>query len=263
MSEQAKPFERPVLVSVDASLASRSSAEGVVIRMRSEADLACLKDLPSERVAWIEVPLELAHRTELDQYSVDVLLDDPKAQASLLYGLAGRRDPDLPRLSIPSAPGVADAAIIGMGLHFPIRIVPVQPVSEQVAEMSVVLERYLRDGRATRAIEPFHSALATLLHGDGATLWDAVEHNPVDYRREPPHPGLESPDSVEVRRDRLVQEGAECAGCSLLPWCVGWFKWPNPDYDCADVRALFGKVEQAADELRADLDEAVELFHDG
>lgn len=263
MSEKPDSPGRSVLVSVDAASATRSTAAQWVVRVRSEADLTHLKTLPRQRVAWVEVPLELADREELNDFSVDVLLDDPNAQASLLYGLAGKRDPELPRLSIPSTHGVGDAAVIGMGLHYPIRIVPVQPTPAQVAELEVVLERYLRDGRATRAIEPFHSALATLLHGDGATLWDAVEHDPADYQREPPLPGLESPDSVNVRRDRLVADGAECAGCSLLPWCAGWFKWPDPDYNCADVRNLFGKVEQAAAELRADLGEAMEIAREG
>lgn len=244
------------LLSVSAPQA-RSFPDGeLVVRVSNESELGVLEDLDPERVAWIEVPLELAHREELNLFSVDVLLTDPRSQAAKLYKLAGDRDPQLPRLSIPTEPGFADAVLIAMGLHFPIRIVPVQPAEEQMVELQTVLQRYLHDGRATQPMEPFHSALSTLLHGEGHDLWQAVEYDPAEFQRKPPHPGLEHPESADRLRQRLQESGAECGGCFLQAWCGGWFKWPSPDYDCTHVRRLFATVEEAGAALRNDLEAA-------
>ena len=247
------------LLSVEAGQACSYSEDELIVRVSAEEDLAFLERLDPDRVAWVEVPLELAHRTELDRFSVDVLLTEPRSQAAKLYKLAGDRDPNLPRLSIPTSPGVGDAVMIAMGLHFPVRIIPVQPQEEQVEELRTVLERYLHDGRATQPIEPFHSALATLLHGDGHDLWQAVEYDPAEFQRRPPHPALESPRSADELRARLESRGAECGSCFLQAWCGGWFKWPRADYDCSSVQSLFSTVEEAATTLRNDLRDAMEF----
>lgn len=246
------------LYSVAASSASSVSDGELIVRISVPDDLTQLQSLDPERVAWVEVPLDLAHREELDPFSVDVLLTDPRAQAAKLYKLAGDRDPHLPRLSIPAEPGVGDAVSIALGLHFPVRIIPVQPDSDRIAELDLVLKRYLHDGRATQPVEPFHSALSTLLHGQGHDLWQAVEYDPQVFRREPPYPGLEEADSADRLRERLEAEDAECLGCSIQPWCGGWFKWPDPGYDCAGVRELFSSLELAASTLRQDLEDAKE-----
>ena len=234
-------------------------SEDLVVRVGSQEDLLLLSTLDAERVAWVEVPLSLACRRELNDFSVDVLLHDPKAEASQLYRLAGQREPNLPRLSIPNKPGFADAAAVGMALHFPIRLIPIQPPPEQMSELEAVLERYLHDPNARQPVEPFNCALATLIKGDSTTLWGAIEQDPAIFRKEPPVPGLESPDTVTTRLESLIADGAECATCSLSPWCAGWFKWPDPSYDCSGVRKLFGQVEKAAEKLRADLAEALEV----
>jgi hypothetical protein len=49
---------------------------------------------------------------------------------------------------------------------------------------------------------------------------------------------------------------AECARCSLAPWCAGWFKWPDPGYDCAEVVRLFSGLEESARRMQSDLREA-------
>ena len=251
-------IQNSALLSVSAAQARSFSDEELIVRVLSESDLDGLEGLDSERIAWVEVPLELAHREELNRFSVDVLLTDPRAQAAKLYKLAGDRDPQLPRLSIPTEPGFADAVLIAMGLHFPIRIIPIQPAEEQIVELQSVLQRYLHDGRATQPIEPFHSALSTLLHGEGHDLWQAVEYDPAEFRRKPPHPGLEDSRSADELRLRLEEGGAECSRCFLQSWCGGWFKWPVPDYDCSHVRGLFSVVEEAGNALRKDLQAAEE-----
>jgi hypothetical protein len=58
---------------------------------------------------------------------------------------------------------------------------------------------------------------------------------------------------VETRLARLVDEGAECAACRWQTLCAGYFKWPDPAYDCAGVKRLFALIESAADEIGRDL----------
>lgn len=251
-------IQNSALLSVSAAQARSYSEEELIVRVSSESDLDGLQGLDPERIAWVEVPLELAHREELNLFSVDVLLTEPRSQAAKLYKLAGDRDPQLPRLSIPTEPGFADAVLIAMGLHFPIRIIPIQPDEEQMVELRTVLQRYLHDGRATQPVEPFHSALSTLLHGEGHDLWQAVEYDPAEFQRKPPHPGLEHSRSADELRRHLEESGAECGGCFLQSWCGGWFKWPDPDYDCHGVRGLFSVVEEAGTALRKDLEAAEE-----
>jgi hypothetical protein len=249
-------IQNSALLSVPAAQARSFPDDEIVVRVSNEDDLDHLEALDPERIAWVEVPLELAHKEELNRFSVDVLLTNPRSQASKLYKLAGDRDPRLPRLSIPTEPGFSDAVRIAMGLHFPVRIIPIQPAEEQILELQAVLEAFLRDGRATQPVEPFHSALSTLLHGEGHDLWQAVEYDPAEFQRRPPHPALEQPGSADLFRRELEENGAECVECSLQPWCGGWFKWPRPEYDCASVRKLFSNVEEAAAALKSDLQEA-------
>jgi hypothetical protein len=245
-------------LSVSAGQAVQSDFPNLIVRVQKQEELSLLGSIDPEQVAWVEVPLDLAHREELNRFSVDVLLTDPGQQAADLYPLAGLRDPDLPRLSVPTKSGFTDAVAVGMALHFPIRLIPIQPDSEAVAGMAEVLERYLHDPNVSQAVEPFYSALTALLQGESRTLWDAVEFDPAYYRCEPPHSGLEEDSAVAHRINELVQAGAECATCPLQSWCGGWFKWPDPAYDCTGVRGLFGKVEDAARQLEQDLEQAVE-----
>jgi len=258
MTDDSPVPQRPTLTSVAAGAAASCPGEALVVRVADADGLACLEALPVERVAWVEVPLDLAERPELDRFSVDVLLADPASEAPLLYALARARSPFLPRLSIPAAPGLAEAAAIGMALGFPLRLLPVQPAPEQVADLERTLERYLHDSKVSEPVEPFHSALVERIHGEASTLWEAVERDPASFRREPPFPGLEEPEAVASRLRGL----AECQGCPARRWCAGWFKWPDPSYDCAPARRLLGALDEAAQQLFDDLQEAREVLPD-
>lgn len=259
MTDDSPVPQRPTLTSVAAGAAASCPGEALVVRVADADDLACLADLPPERVAWIEVPMALAGRSELERFSVDVLLADLAAEAPLLYGLARARSPFLPRLSIPATSGLEEAAAIGMALGFPLRLLAVQPTADQVVELERTLERYLHDSKVTEPVEPFHSALMERIHGEASTLWEALEVDPACFKREPPLPGLEEPEAVASRLLGL----AECGSCPARRWCAGWFKWPDPSFDCAHVRRLLASLEEAAQRLFDDLQEARELLPGG
>lgn len=202
-----------------------------MVRLQREEDLA---SLPREGVAWVEVPLALAGRPELAEYPLDVLVVDPAAEAPHLYRLARLRDPALPRLTLPARKGLAQAAAVALSLHFPVRILAVQPDEGAIAELEETLDRFLHDPHAAEPVEPFQSALLRLLHGDGPDLWVVMEHERPDGRPE------------------------ACLDCPVLDFCAGWFKSPDPSYDCAGVLRLFAGMEEAARSLGADLAEACE-----
>jgi hypothetical protein len=131
-----------------------------------------------------------------------------------------------------------------------------QPDGARGAELERLLGRYLHDPNASEPLEPFHAALATLIHGDPATLWDVLEADPDVFPRDrEPTSGF-----VAAHVERLRESGAECVACPMLDWCGGYFKQPDPAYDCGDVRRLLAGLERAAEQLRRDLVEAEEAL---
>ena len=217
---------------------------------------------------WGETSLDLAGSPWPEGVALDVVLSDPERDAPRLYDLA----PVLPfrriRVTIPAAPGVAKAGMLAIALHFPVRLLPGQPRPDVVEQLERILDRYLHDPSASEPVEFFHSALATLLHGCPAGLWEVLEQDPALFRRipddgegpPPPVPPVlpQEANFVANHRARLVATGSECAECPFLEWCEGFFKWPHPDYGCRDVRRLLGLVEVAAAALRRDVVESGE-----
>ncbi len=233
---------------------AQSEQGDIVVLVESQEELAYLDGLDPSRVAWVEVPLELAERSELDPYSVDVVLRQPESEAGLLYELARAREPFRPRITIETLPGFEVAATVALSLHFPVRLLCRQPETAQIAELSNVLQRYLHDPMASQPVEPFHTALAALLQGHQATLWDALDENPAWIATG------SAPDSVEEHLASLIDFGRECGACSLQSWCAGWLKWPDPDYDCEPVKNPFLGLEATADQLRSDVEQSMEVL---
>ena len=64
---------------------------------------------------------------------------------------------------------------------------------------------------------------------------------------------VHAPDFVETHLANLLHDGAECATCHWQTVCAGYFKWPDPTYDCAGVKQLFATLEAAAAEITRDL----------
>lgn len=203
--------------------------------------------MPQEQVAWVETTPRLACRPELQQLPLDVVLTDPRQEAAGLYRLA-REHPGA-RVTIPALDGMEQAAMIAMALQLPVRLLPGQPDEACAASLERILDRYLHDPHAESPVEFFHAALARLLVGHAASLWEVLECDPDLFPRlGVPH----EEDFVRHHLERTLASGADCATCPFLAWCQGCFKWPQPDYDCTHVRRLLGRLEDAADQLRGD-----------
>jgi hypothetical protein len=256
---------QPVL-SVPAGSVSAHPAGPLVVRVEDSSDISHVGTLPIDRLVWLEVPLRLVEAPWPPGAPLDIVVDDPAREAAGLYALVQLRRDRGVRVTIPGRPGIARCARIAMALQMPVRLVTPQPSPAVLTELDEVLDVYLHDPQASAPVEFLQSALAWWLHGDAPPIWAALELDPDWFPREdrdgasagalaPPC----EPDFVARRLARLVASGAECAGCRFQGWCQGFFKWPDPAYDCAGVTRLLARVEATAAQIGRDLDEARSL----
>jgi hypothetical protein len=254
----------PPVLNLPAGQVSSHARGPVVLRVASCADVLLTGDTPPNRVLWIETSVELASSAWPTGAGLDVVLGDPQREAPLLYDLARLRHDRPLRVTIEAVPGVATASRVAIGLQFPVRLLARQPAPAVVAELATVLDLYLHDPQCKQPVEFFHSALARRVHDAQTTLWTALEHDPGVHRRvaddgrpdptAPPH----DTDFVAAHLAKLVDDGAACASCPFREPCAGWFKWPDPSYDCTAAVGLLRQVEDAAAALTRDLADARE-----
>ena len=233
----------------------------LIVRVSDRSGVLTTQKIPLDRIVWIEVPLALADAAWPVGAPLDVVLHDPARDAAGLYALDRVRRDHPVRVTIPGCPGIARSARIAMALQLPVRLLTYQPSAQVLTELDEVLDIYLHDSRATAPAEFLQSALAWCLFGDAPSPWMALELDPDWYPQlgadsgpaagPPPEPGF-----VSRRLAELTAAGAECATCRLRVWCRGFFKWPNPAYDCAGVTKLLARLEESAVRLSQDLDEA-------
>jgi hypothetical protein len=185
---------------------------------------------------------------------IDVVLDNPAAEFSALYRLVDVRSGRDVRVTIPAKAGFLKAIRLAVSLQLPVRLLPGQPDATTVAELSEAVDFYLRDSMVETPIEFFHSTLAAFRGlGDGS-LWSFLEQDPALFsRRDAAGDPVLAPDFVESQFDRLLAEGAECTTCRWQSLCRGYFKHPDPTYDCAGIKGIFATLESAATEITNDL----------
>lgn len=176
---------------------------------------------------------------------LDVVLDDPASEFSSLYRLVDVRNSRPVRVTIAARPGFMKALRLAVSLSLPVRLLPGQPDAALLAELHDAADFYLRDPMVEVPIEFFHSLLAAFFEPETATLWDFLEQSPDTV----------SPDDdpVSAHLSRLVASGGECTTCRWQAVCAGYFKHPDPAYDCAGVKQLFTTLEAAAEEIKCDL----------
>ena len=56
----------------------------------------------------------------------------------------------------------------------------------------------------------------------------------------------------EIQKGPFAEKG-ECLKCDFLTHCQGYFKWPRREYRCDGVKSLMHTLQNAAEELRADI----------
>jgi hypothetical protein len=190
----------------------------------------------------------------IGQLPLDVVLHDPALEFSSLYRLVDVRIVRPVRVTIPAKPGFLRALRLAASLQLPVRLIPGQPSQEVLTELTQAAQFYVHDPMVEAPIEFFHSLLIAFRDLGGGTLWTFLDQDPALFsQRDATSKALLAKDFVETHLARLLNEEAECATCRWQPLCAGYFKWPNPAYDCAGVKQLFALLEAAADEITRDL----------
>ena len=169
-----------------------------IVRTRDEF-ARCLR-APAPGIEWLQVEgligdpesWALAAQGSID-IPVDVILDDPAAEFSSLYRLVDVSNVRAVSVTIPAKPGLMKALRLAASLHLHIRLLPGQPDSDALAELSEAAQFYLHDSMVETPVEFFHSLLAHFRgHGTG-TLWSYLEQDPassthLDADGRPIHP---------------------------------------------------------------------------
>jgi hypothetical protein len=185
---------------------------------------------------------------------LDVILKDPAGEFSALYRLADVRLVRPVRVTIPALPGLRKALRLAASLQLPVRVLPGQPDADSLLELTAAADFYLRDPMVDAPIEPFHSVFAGLRGMTEGDLWEFLDQDPAlfskpDEAGQPP----QAPDFVKNHFADLLRMGIQCSTCLWQDLCAGYFKWPDPAYDCDGVKSLFNLLESAAREITHDL----------
>jgi hypothetical protein len=248
----------------DASLAFLTAgvAEGYrggsfVVIVRTREEFMRWSRAPAPSVEWLQVEGLLSDQGAwaiaaqgASELPLDVILTDPATEFSALYRLVDARIVRSVRVTMPAAPGLMKALRLAASLQLPVRLLPGQPSTQVLAELTEAVHFYLHDSMVETPVEFFHSLLAALRGAGTDTLWMMLEEDPRVFARN----GTSGPrDFVETHLARLIEQGSECATCRWQTVCAGYFKWPDPAYACAGVKQLFASIQSAADEIGRDL----------
>jgi hypothetical protein len=226
---------------------------------------ACLQWLQVEELledqdAWIP-----ATQSQSD-VPLDVFIASPGSQFSDLYRLVDVLAVRDVRVTMPATPGFLRALRVAVALRLPVRLLPGQPSPEVLIELTEAVNFYLRDPMVETPVEFFHSVLASMCGSGNGSLWMILEEDPALFLHREAEgafkirgvssstsPHLFSATFVDTWFKRLLEQNAECMTCPWRQICQGYFKWPNPTYDCGGIKRLFSAVEAVANEMGREL----------
>lgn len=199
---------------------------------------------------------------------IDYRILDPAADFPTLYQLA-QLAPNFPvRVRIATRPGAEKALKLAQALQIESLLLLEQPDRATLKLLADLLDRFLHGEDYEVAVEPFTSLLAAYIHQQPLNLWDIPEHNPVttvemdlDGQLHPPGRVAHLRDEPsEIFRDQFPDRAADHVECRICPHrerCQGFFKWPDPTYDCTLLRQqLLDPIVQAAQDLHVVLQES-------
>jgi hypothetical protein len=238
-----------------------------------------VEELLDDRDAWIPAAQSTSN------VPLDVFITSPGSQFSELYNLVDVLAVRDVRVSMPASSGFLRALKVAVALRLPVRLLPGQPSSEALIELIEAVNFYLRDPMVETPVEFFHSVLAAMCGAGDGSLWMILEEDPalflhgtdgggfkirgvssstspgildptalVDLASEAAPKNLFSATFVDTWIKRLLEQDAECTTCPWQQICQGYFKWPDPAYDCEGVKRLFSAIETVADEMGRELD---------
>jgi hypothetical protein len=271
VSEPLEP-DWPILFLPSGSASSHGGSPFVAIA-KSRAELSRWLSEPSAGLQWLQVegllqdPDAWAPATQsTSTVPLDVVIANPASEFSDLYRLVDTFAVRDVRVSMPASPGFLRALKVAIALRLPVRLLPGQPSPEVLIELIEATNFYLRDPMVETPVEFFHSVLASMCGAGDGSLWMILEEDPALFlHREvdggsklprvfiSPSSDLSSTTFVDTWFKRLLEQNAECVTCPWQQICQGYFKWPDPAYDCGGVKQLFSAIKAAADEMGLEL----------
>jgi len=199
---------------------------------------------------------------------IDYRILDPETDFPTLYQLA-QLAPNFPvRARIATRPGAAKALKLAQALNIETLLLLEQPDGDTIRLLADLLQRFLHSDEYEVAVEPFSSLLAAHIHQQPLNLWDLPEQNPVTTVEMNREGHLHPPGRVAHLREEPLEsfrksfpdraaDHPECRACPHRDRCQGFFKWPDPSYDCTLLRQqLLDPIAQAAQDLQVILQES-------
>jgi len=259
------------IYNIPAALVDAYQGRRIIVRSHDPAELASiLAEENTENLSCLQIlslaadigPLLLAEAS----VPLDLVMSFPNSDYPQLYELAPLLTRHPVRVTMPVVPGFAKAVRLASSLNFAVKLTVTQPDPELVQKMSEVLDYYLHRSTVSQPIEFFHSLLMAFMKEEPLNLWTILEEDPALFRyitnrgEESIFPrwvgadvGRKPPYFLETFIIKLLVEEGECTTCEFLTNCSGYFKWPQKEYACENVKALLKVLKEAADELRKDL----------
>jgi hypothetical protein len=122
--------------------------------------------------------------------------------------------------------------------------------------LSSLLDHYLHRNTSDQPIVFFHCFFHSFYRAVLASLWHIQEEDPDLYC-------FVTDDGKKVNSRRMLtkivgagaaaKENSECGWCEFFDRCRGFFKLPDPDYDCGGIKSLFTTLRNEAKGIQADL----------
>jgi hypothetical protein len=258
---------------VPSDLVVEQGGHQFVAIVRTREELSQWLSNPPAGLQWLEVDGLLGDSDawvpatqSASNVPLDIFLAKPGSHFSDLYRLVDVCAVRDVRVSMPASPGFLKALKLAVALQLPIRLLPGQPAPEVCAELTEAATFYLCDPMVETPVEFFHSVLAFICGADTGSLWTILEEDPAiflhqdaDGRAKLPRisgslpPEVSVPTFVATRFKQLVEQNTECTTCPWQEICQGYFKWPDPAYDCRGVKQLFSMIKTAVDEMVQEL----------
>jgi hypothetical protein len=197
---------------------------------------------------------------------VDLVVENTEADLPLLYRYSTMRAERPVRVSVPVVPGFSKVVKLALSLDFAVKLELSQPEPAMIDELLQVAGLYLHQTTVSQPVEYIHSMFLAFYHGDPVTLYTVQEEDPSRNRYITDH-GTETISRrfaggdlkygvlsfIKRFTEELLTEKQECTDCEFFNSCLGYFKWPRKEYRCDGVKALFQRIMEAAEELKADL----------
>jgi len=259
----------PIIYNIPASMIQMHRGRNLIVRT---GNLSGLEKLLTPEVLKGVVYIQLLNlkdsvliNSQIYDAPLDLVVSDPVRDLPHLYNYKQWTNTYPVRISVPVIPGFVKIVKVAAALHFAVRMIPHQPGRKRVEEMMQVLNFYLRQSTVSQPIDFFHTMLFAFFNDQPLNLWSVLEENPLQYRYitdqgqetiSARFADIEVPDNLDTFQEtfikRLLNEAPECRDCEFLANCDAYFKWPNREFQCGDVKMLFRTLRDAAAELKRD-----------